>query len=78
MIYLQPLQTIFTTAPLPAWVLILLMPMPIIVWGVDEIYRALRRNHSRPSIAPTVPHLPASVAADAPRTRGYQHLRKAD
>jgi hypothetical protein len=43
-IYLPPLQTIFGTAPLPGWALIALLPMPVLVWGADEIYRAMRRG----------------------------------
>ncbi len=46
-IYLPPLQTVFGTAPLPGWALALLLPMPILVWGVDEMYRAIRRAHAR-------------------------------
>jgi magnesium-transporting ATPase (P-type) len=45
-IYLPPLQTVFGTAALPGWVLALLIPMPLLVWGLDEAYRALRRNLS--------------------------------
>jgi magnesium-transporting ATPase (P-type) len=45
-IYLAPLQSVFGTAALPGWVLALLIPMPLLVWGVDEAYRALRRNVS--------------------------------
>jgi magnesium-transporting ATPase (P-type) len=45
-IYLPPLQTVFGTAPLPGWALALLVPMPILVWGVDEMYRAIRRARS--------------------------------
>lgn len=44
MIYLPPLQDAFATAALPVWVLVLLIPMPIIVWGLDEVYRALLRR----------------------------------
>jgi hypothetical protein len=43
-IYLPPLQSVFGTAALPGWVLTLLVPMPVLVWGLDEVYRALRRN----------------------------------
>jgi magnesium-transporting ATPase (P-type) len=44
-IYLPPMQAVFGTAALPGWVLVLLVPMPLLVWGLDEIYRALRRRH---------------------------------
>jgi calcium-translocating P-type ATPase len=43
-IYLPPLQAVFGTAALPGWVLTLLIPMPLLVWGLDETYRALRRR----------------------------------
>jgi hypothetical protein len=42
-IYLPPLQAVFVTAALPLRVLALLVPMPLLVGGLDEIYRALRR-----------------------------------
>ncbi|MCW2617579.1 MAG: cation transport ATPase [Modestobacter sp.] len=43
-IYLPPLQAVFGTAALSGWVLALLIPMPVLVWGLDEAYRALRRR----------------------------------
>jgi calcium-translocating P-type ATPase len=43
-IYLPPVQAVFATAALPLWVLALLVPMPVLVWGLDEIHRALRRR----------------------------------
>jgi hypothetical protein len=46
-IYLPALQTVFGTAALPGWVLALLIPMPVLVWGIDETYRALRRKTRR-------------------------------
>lgn len=46
-VYLPPLQAVFGTAALPGWVLALLVPMPVLVWGLDEIYRGLRRRASR-------------------------------
>lgn len=47
--YLPPLQAVFGTAPLPWWVLLLLVPCPVIVWGADELARwvARRRRHRR-------------------------------
>jgi calcium-translocating P-type ATPase len=42
-IYLPPLQPIFGTATPPVWALALLAPMPVLVWGVDEVFRAGRR-----------------------------------
>ena len=47
-IYLPALQVVFGTTALPGWVLALLIPMPPLVWGVDEIYRAVRRRRSSP------------------------------
>jgi Cation transporting ATPase, C-terminus len=47
-IYLPPLQALFGTAPLPLWTLAALVPMPLLVWGVDELYRALRRHRRAP------------------------------
>jgi calcium-translocating P-type ATPase len=41
---LPPLQWVFGTAVPPWWALLVLLPMPVLVWGVDELYRALR-NH---------------------------------
>jgi magnesium-transporting ATPase (P-type) len=43
-IYVPPLQGVFDTAGLPVWVLALLVPMPVLVWGLDEGYRCLRRR----------------------------------
>lgn len=34
----------FGRAALPGWVLALLVPMPLLVWGIDEVYRAVRRR----------------------------------
>ena len=47
-IYLPPLQVVFGTAALPPWVLGALVPMPVLVWGVDEAFRALRRRSENP------------------------------
>jgi len=43
-IYLPPLQAVFGTSALPGWVLALLVPMPVLVWGLDEVYRWLLRR----------------------------------
>jgi magnesium-transporting ATPase (P-type) len=51
-IYLPPLQPVFATAALPLWVLALLVPMPVLVWGLDEIYRAMRRPSRTRPVAP--------------------------
>jgi hypothetical protein len=39
---LPPLQWLFDTTLPPIWALLLLLPMPVVVWGVDEAYRAWR------------------------------------
>ena len=44
-IYLPVAHTLLGTAALPAWVLALLVPMPVLVWGTDEVFRAWRRAH---------------------------------
>ena len=54
-IYLPPLQSVFGTAALPGWALLLLLPMPVIVWGVDEAYRWIGRHRAE------------RARADAPR-----------
>jgi len=60
-IYLPALQSVFGTAALPGWVLGLLIPMPLLVWGVDEAYRAIRRSRPNDSVI----KVPGSVAAGA-------------
>lgn len=35
---------VFGTAALPGWVLLLLLPFPVLVWGADEVFRALGRR----------------------------------
>ena len=42
-IYLPSLNALIGTAPLPLDVLLVIAPFPLIVWGVDELYRAHRR-----------------------------------
>ncbi len=44
LIYLPPLQSLFGTAALPAWVIALLLPMPVLVWGADELFRRATRR----------------------------------
>ena len=48
LVFLPPLQRIFDTAAPPWWFLPLLVPFPVIVWGVDETARALARRSARP------------------------------
>jgi hypothetical protein len=44
--YLPPLQAVFRTAPLPFWVILLLIPCPVLVWGADELSRWIARRRS--------------------------------
>ena len=48
-IYAPPLQTVFGTAALPGWVLACLLPMPVVVWGADELFRWMSRRASGPT-----------------------------
>ena len=45
-VYLPALNDVLATAPLPPDVLLVIAPMPVLVWGVDELYRASRRRRS--------------------------------
>ncbi len=44
LVYLPWLQDVFGTAALPAWVYAVLAPMPVLVWGADELFRCLTRR----------------------------------
>lgn len=46
-VYLPPLQAIFGSAGLAGWMLLMLVPMPVLVWGVDELYRWWLRRHAK-------------------------------
>jgi magnesium-transporting ATPase (P-type) len=49
-IYLPPLQSLLSTAPLGPDALALTLPFPFIVWGADELRRwLLRRREARPA-----------------------------
>jgi len=48
LVYLPPMHAVFGTASLTASQLLLVVPFPFIVWGVDEFVRALRRRNSEP------------------------------
>jgi magnesium-transporting ATPase (P-type) len=50
LIYLPPLQAVFGTAALGLAELVFLAPFPLLVWGVDEIYRARRRRTTTTTI----------------------------
>ena len=47
LVYAPPLQRVFGTAPLGPGELVLLAPMPFIVWGSDELRRWYVRRHPR-------------------------------
>ncbi|GAA2565139.1 cation-transporting P-type ATPase [Winogradskya consettensis] len=65
LIYLPPLQSIFGTTGLSLDQIAFLLPMPLLVWGVDELYRMRLRRRKRS-------RTPGSfgTAADAAGTRG--------
>ncbi len=44
--YLPPLQAAFGTAAVPPAVLLALIPVPLVVWGLDELHRALLRRRA--------------------------------
>ena len=47
LVYTPPLQHVFGTASLAPMQLVILVPFPIIVWGVDELVRRARRQRGR-------------------------------
>jgi magnesium-transporting ATPase (P-type) len=47
LVYIPPLQDIFGTAALPLWLLLLMVPFPFIVWGVDELSRWRLRHKTQ-------------------------------
>ena len=47
-IYLPAAQSLLGTRPLTGGELAVLATFPVIVWGADEAYRALRRRRSAP------------------------------
>jgi len=46
-VYVPALQGLFGTAPLSPGQLAIVAPFPVIVWGADEIRRALVRRRGR-------------------------------
>ncbi|CCQ13540.1 cation transport ATPase [Rhodococcus sp. AW25M09] len=48
-IYAPPLQYIFGTAALGPAQLVVLVPFPFIIWGIDEGVRSIRRRHTERS-----------------------------
>lgn len=51
LVYLPAAQDVFGTAALAPWMIALVLPFPILVWGADEIlrWRLRRRRHRHPS-----------------------------
>ena len=47
-IYLPALLSIFGTAALTGWMLLMVIPMPFAVWGTDELYRWRIRQQATP------------------------------
>jgi magnesium-transporting ATPase (P-type) len=41
-------QSVFQTAVPEPWMIAMLLPFPVIVWGIDEVARAARRRHAGP------------------------------
>lgn len=62
LIYLPPLQSLFGTAALPAWVFAMLLPMPVLVWGADELFRGATRGRDQRRAA-RGPSAPSGAAA---------------
>lgn len=54
LVYAPPFQSLLGTAALPARYVLVLLPYPLIVWGVDELRRFLIRRHAALA-APTGP-----------------------
>ena len=50
-VYLPPLQSVFGTASLGADAILFVLPFPFIVWGADELRRAIRRRRGRDAAA---------------------------
>jgi calcium-translocating P-type ATPase len=48
-VYFPPAQRVFGTAALPGWVVMLLLPFPVIVWSADEALRAAYRKSTNAS-----------------------------
>jgi hypothetical protein len=81
-IYTPPLQHIFGTAALSASQLAIIAPFPVIVWGVDELARWVRRHRARRCLDPQWASSPClcglgrdGVGVSA--TRGPQRLQSA-
>ncbi|KAA2245915.1 hypothetical protein F0L68_41055, partial [Solihabitans fulvus] len=44
LVYLPALAQVVGMVPPPAWLLVMLVPYPVIVWGVDELFRRVGRG----------------------------------
>jgi len=54
LLYVPSVQRVFGTAAPPWWAMVALLPCPVLVWGVDELYRAVsRRRTSGPATGGT-------------------------
>ncbi|KQC38263.1 MULTISPECIES: cation-transporting P-type ATPase [Frankia] len=54
-VYVPPLQHVLGTASVPPSDLLLLLPLPVLVWGADELWRASRRRAATASGEPIPP-----------------------
>ncbi|GAA1222294.1 hypothetical protein GCM10009665_10660 [Kitasatospora nipponensis] len=74
LVYLPPLHSVFGTAALSPLQLATVLPFPFVVWGADELRRALLRHRAGPSPVPR-PSPPApALPAPAPDTGGHHPL----
>ena len=46
LIYVAPLADVFGLAGPPVWALLMIAPFPVLVWGLDELMRLVRRRRS--------------------------------
>lgn len=49
LVYLPPLQSVFSTGPLPAWFWALLVPIPFLFFGIEELRKWVVRRTTSPS-----------------------------
>ena len=74
LIYLPPLQDIFGTAALSPAQLAILVPFPVLVWGVDELYRWHRRTRAAGGVRREHARLPAGSPAVELAYSGRRHI----
>ena len=48
-VWLPPVQRLVGTAAPPGWAVAALLPLPVVVWGADELQRSVRRRRDVPS-----------------------------